>query len=262
MPLPFILAPAIVATAKAASVSVGYYIGGGVIGGAGLAGGIWYYTASNERRLLQEHIDSLNAQHNITNLRIETANTTLGLLCKNVILLQEEINATTGSTTISVERLKEITKQLSDTSQILQTAIGCVDVSTANLDRSFVGLKEVSEQFQSIEHQSKARMAALDEHLAQKEIELTQAASDISLLSQSVGEQTQVIEQLSAIVSKLTDKNRTQDQSIDQKDKQIDQLKTKCTRLLEQCRFFRQVLKQQTTPSTVVMHNIPSPTTR
>lgn len=127
MPLPFILAPAILATAKAAASYVGYYIAGGFIGGMGVTGGIWYYTASNERILLQEHIDSLNAQHKITNLRIETAHTTLGLLCQNVILLQEEINAATGSTSISVERLKEITKQLSDTSQILQTAIGCVE---------------------------------------------------------------------------------------------------------------------------------------
>lgn len=105
-------------------------------------------------------------------------------------------------------------------------------------------------------------MAALDEHLTQKEIELTQAASDISLLSQSVDAQTKIIEQLSDTVTKLTDKNRTQEQTIDQKDRQINQLKSKCTRILEQCRFFKQVLEQQTTPSTVVTHAILSPTTR
>ncbi|KTC66341.1 Uncharacterised protein (plasmid) [Legionella adelaidensis] len=253
MPLPLLLGAALVATGKASSVSVAYYIGGGVLAGAGLTGGLWYYVSSNDNRLLQEHMEALNAQHEITNNRIALANNTLDLLCQNVARLKSEINSATGSNALSIEQLQEITEQLSDTSQLLQRTIGTVAYSSSNLDRSVIELKAVTEQIQSMDYCSQSKLAAFNENLAQKEKELAQTALEIKTLNKIVGEQAQTIDKLTDVVETLTNDNKAKEQTIEEKQKAIDQIKAKSLKLVDQLRFFKQVIDQQSAPASTAV---------
>lgn len=252
MPLPFLLGAAIVA-GKASSASVAYYIGGGVLAGAGLTGGLWYYVSSNDKKLLQEHLDSLNAQHEITINRIMLANNTLDLLCQNVARLKSEINLATGTHALSIEQLQEITEQLSDTSQLYQRTIGSVAHSSLNLDKSVIELKAVTEQIQNMNLHSKSKLATFHENLNKKEKEFAQAALEIQSLNRIVGEQAQTIDKLTNAVETLTNANKEQERTIEEKQKAIDQIKSKSLKLVDQFRFFKQAIDQKAKPPAAIV---------
>ena len=251
MPFPMLLAaPTLVAATKAATASVGYYVGGGFLGGAGLTW--WYFTPKKDTTHIQTHYQLLEAQRQLTEERIKVAHYETMQLRGDVSTLTGALNTTTSGASISIEHLQDLSKDIASTSEKLQTVIVCVQDSGTSLDKSILDFKDIEGEILQMSAKSQAKLAELKENLNQKGKELSVAANNIRSLHVIIDEQKQAIVHLSLAVKTLVDENASQKRTIDKQKNTIDRLGASGRLLADQLLFFKQ-LTQQSSPEGVVL---------
>lgn len=229
----------------AAATAIGVGAGaGGVAVGAG-SWWAWGFFSKPNAKLTQTHQDSLAAQNRMTEERIRGASDAVELLAQEAAALKLEVREAVSATTVSTDRLQQLSQRISETNGRLVAAVESARETSRTLADSLPGLREVSESSNLQGIAAVTMLSELNELLTLKVDTLIQTASDIGALQHTVDEQTTVITRLGNAVETLTAENEAQGRVIVQKEREVTQLKALSTRLGEQCRFFRQQLSQQ-----------------
>ncbi len=237
--LPMVGGPALSSISAAVATVIGFSAGAGGVA-VGVTTTSWWSTwFSMSSPLSQEHQDLLVAQNRLTEERINNASAKVEQLTREAIALKEEIKEVT-TTTVSAERLHELSERITETNERLAAAMETAKKASASLSESLPELKELSDASHLKAIKAATMLGELNEYLRIRVDVFIQTANDIETLQHTLNEQTGTILQLGETVQSLTVENNAQRETIKKQDDEIAKLIRVSTILKNQCGFFKE----------------------
>lgn len=219
---------------------------GAVVGGVGT-----YAVVSQGLTPSRAHLESLDEQNRVTAERINKASARVEKLSQRALALKQKVKQATTATTVSVERLHDLSGRIVRTGEKLTSAIAEAKAAGASLSEALPTLKEISTESHIKGITAITMLSELNDLLTVKVDALIQTARDIGRLQHTLDAQTGTITRLGEEVSALREENTAQRETIEKQDEEINRLVTVSQILHKQCGFFREKCMQGSNQTTL-----------